>query len=160
MAIAKELIEFTRDDLGEVLGRLSELAGAGAGWCNVEPVVSKATLDDLRSTSPPFIVRVFSGRGSKIPFATFVPADRPGAAASAGLQHSTGPRAVARLAEAGITVPATWRRQQDHSKRGIVYAVPADESPATILAWLLDAATELAGVELTGWWSAVFARPE
>jgi len=106
-------------------------------------------------------VRVFSGRGGKIPFGTFVPGDhRKDKLGQVGLEHSAGPRGLQQLRDAGIVLPAGWRMRQDHSKRGIVCDVPRDESPDVIVRWILDASLQLCEIDLTGWWTAVISVPK
>lgn len=156
-ALHRQIIEFTPDDRDTVVAALDEIIRTANGWVNIEPIVEAEVLDDLRRRTPPAALRLFSGRGSKIPFGTFVAgtAAKPG---QVGLEHSAGPRTVPRLREAGIVAPAGWRLRQDHGKRGIVYDV-ADAAGAEILTWLLASATLLAEVKLGEWWSAaVHAR--
>lgn len=153
MAVERELIEFDRGDLTEVTRRLDDLA-EGA-WMNIEPIVDDDDLAQLRETTPHPILRIFSAKGRPIPFATVV-VQHDGLAV--GLEHSRGARVVPELREYGVRAPSSWEQQQDHPKRGVVYAVPRDESPDVLLAWILDAATAVSGVPIRGRWSAVIAR--
>lgn len=163
MAIDKELLQFDEFDdeqLAEAVAMLDALVGRGesAGWVNLEPFVDAEELDRLRASTPPALLRVFSGRGNKIPFATYVPGrrdadrDRP---ASVGLQHSSGPKAVALLDELGIRVPERWRVRQDHAKRGLVFDVPSDEPGDAVLGFVLLAGRALSGVRFGNEWTAV-----
>jgi hypothetical protein len=163
MGIDKELLrfdEFDDEELADAVAMFDVLVGRGdsAGWVNVEPVLDEAELDRVRDAAPPALLRVFSGRGSKIPFATYVPGrrdatrDRP---ASVGLQHSSGPKAIAQLQALGITAPARWRLRQDHAKRGLVFEVPSDEPGDVLLGFLLLAGRALSGVKFGNEWTAV-----
>jgi hypothetical protein len=73
---------------------------------------------------------------------------------SLGIQHSTGPKVVARLASLDLPLPQGWRWQQDHPRRGLVVRVPADVAHAVQLDWLLRAGAALSIVPLTGEWEA------
>ena len=155
------MIEFTPDDIGAVVEQVGGLIERGAGWLNIEPIVGEVAMDEIRRSAAPAIVRVFSGRGGKIPFGTYVPGDRrKGNLGQVGLEHSAGPRAVQQLREAGVALPAGWRMRQDHGKRGIVCEVPRDEAPTTIVRWILDASNQLCEIDLTGWWTAVINLPK
>jgi hypothetical protein len=163
MGIDKELLrfgEFDDQQRAEAVAMIDALVGQGdsAGWVNFEPLLDDDELNRVRNEAPPALIRVFSGRGNKIPFATYVPGrrdatrDRP---ASVGLQHSSGPRAIAQLHQLGITVPTGWRTRQDHAKRGLVFEVPSDEPGAAILGFLLPAGRALSGVKFGNEWTAV-----
>ena len=161
MKVDRQLIEFTPDDIDEVVQGLGVVIERGAGWLNIEPIVGEVAMDKLRDHTPPTIGRLFSGRGGKIPFGTYVPGDRrKGNLGQVGLEHSAGPRAVQQLREAGVALPAGWRMRQDHGKRGIVCEVPRDEAPTTIVRWILDASNQLCEIDLTGWWTAVINLPK
>lgn len=154
MAIHRDLIEFDRAGCDEVLDRLESLPDGA--WINIEPVVDDDDLEDLRTRTPHPLLRVFSAKGRPIPFATVVAASD---GLSIGLEHGAGARVVPELRERGIQAPGSWRQEQDHPRRGVVYVAPRDERPEVILRWILDAATELAGVPIHGRWSAVVASP-
>ena len=47
--------------------------------------------------------------------------------------HPTGGKAVARLAEAGVTVPDGWVVRQDHARRGLVVRTPVDAAEADVI---------------------------
>ena len=161
MAVDRQMIEFTADDIDAVVGQVGVVIERGDGWLNIEPIVGEEAMDAIREGAAPAIVRVFSGRGGKIPFGTFVPGDhRKGGMGQVGLEHSAGPRALQQLRDAGIVLPAGWRMRQDHGKRGIVCDVPRDEAPATIVRWILAASLQLCEIDLTGWWTAVISLPK
>lgn len=154
MATDRQLIEFERGDTSQVEAALASL-DVGS-WMNIEPFVPEDDLAELRARTPSALLRIFSAKGRAIPFGTVVVAPTE---LSVGLEHAMGQRVEPQLRELGITVAATWRRQQDHPKRGVVYAVPRDESPAVLLRWILDAASAVSGVEISGRWTAVVATP-
>jgi hypothetical protein len=78
---------------------------------------------------------------------------------SVGLMHPTGARAVARLAEAGVTIPTGWVVRQDHARRGLVLRTPVDAPETEIVDWCVRAGTALCRVDLTGEWQAVVYLP-
>ena len=145
-------LEFRRESPEDAVALLGELAGNGQGWVNIYPVV-----DDAPPEARSGLFGIFSGRGPAVPLATYVPStigrhrEQP---ASVGIQHGAGPRAVARLSDAGIEVPARWRVRQDHPRRGLVLELPGDEPVGQVLAFLLDAATALSRVRTGESWAA------
>ena len=161
MAVDRQMIEFTPDDIDAVVQGVAGMIERGAGWMNIEPIVGEVAMDEIRRSAPPAMVRVFSGRGGKIPYGTFVPGDhRKDKLGQVGLEHSAGPRGLQQLRDAGVVLPAGWRMRQDHGKRGIVCDVPRDESPTVIVRWILDASLQLCEIDLTGWWTAVINVPK
>jgi hypothetical protein len=94
--------------------------------------------------------------------ATVMPAKKSRAATqgmSVGLMHPTGPKAIARLAEAGITVPDGWVVGQDHARRGLVLRTAARTRPDDVVTWCVHAGTELCRADMTGEWRAVVYLP-
>jgi hypothetical protein len=154
VAVTRRLLEFARDDTAELEQLLAALPDGG--WVNIEPIVDDGDLDDLRANAPHPLLRIFSAKGRPIPFGTVVAQEEE---LAVGLEHSRGARVVPELRELGITAPAGWRQQQDHAKRGVVYAVPRDENPALVLGWILASATALSDVPIRGRWSAMVATP-
>ncbi|HEV8295828.1 MAG TPA: hypothetical protein VGQ20_00980 [Acidimicrobiales bacterium] len=154
MSIHRELFEFERGQAGAVLEQLATLADGS--WMNIEPVIDETELEDLRARTPHPILRIFSARGRPIPFGTIVAAAD---GYSVGLEHGRGAPVVRELRDVGVRAPSSWQQEQDHARRGVVYTVPRDESPAALLDWLLDAATALSDVPIRGQWSAVVASP-
>jgi hypothetical protein len=154
MAVSRELIEFDRGDTSEVEARIAALPDGG--WVNLEPILPDEDLDEIQQRSSSALVRIFSARGRPNPFGTIV-AQRE--ALAVGLEHGQGKRIVPELRELGIRVPKTWRQQQDHARRGVVYETPRDEDPHVIVAWILDAAAASAVIPLRGRWSAMVATP-
>ena len=88
---------------------------------------------------------VVAARGPSSPLATVTAATggkRPQAAA-VGIQHRAGTKALEQLREAGVEQPEIWRLVQDHPRRGLVLAMPADAPIVEVTKWLLDAMTVL-----------------
>jgi hypothetical protein len=154
MAVTRRLVEFERHDTTEVEALLQSLPDGG--WVNIEPIVDEDDMQDLRGRAPHPLLRVFSAKGRPIPFATVVAQQD---ALAVGLEHSRGTQVVPELRELGLSAPPAWRQQQDHAKRGVVYAVPRDESARIVLEWQLGAATALSAVPIRGRWSALVAIP-
>jgi hypothetical protein len=102
------------------------------------------------------VFRIFSARGPAVPLCTWVASDRTRGLehVTVGIQHGTGPKAVATLRDAGHPVPAQWHVFSDHSKRGLVVAVPLEAPDDDVLRWLLRAGEALTMVPLTGSWRA------
>ena len=152
-------VEFNETDPTPVLPYFAELAAAGAGWINFEPGYDAEDAPPERS----LFGLVFSARGPDIPLCTWVPpqAKRRGLSEpqSVGVQHGAGPKAVDKLAARGVDVPAGWRVMQDHSRRGLVLAVPDAVEPAAIVEWLIEAGTALCPIQLSGWWRAAVHEP-
>jgi hypothetical protein len=154
MAVTRELVEFDRLDTAGVEERMRALPDGA--WVNIEPIVDEDDLADLRARMPHPLLRLFSAKGRPIPFGTVVANERD---LSVGLEHSQGQRVVPILREYGITVPSSWRQQQDNAKRGVVFAAPRDEDPHVVLDWILMAATALSDVPIRGRWTAMIATP-
>ena len=94
-----------------------------------------------------------------IPFGTWVPGARKRGGAeptSLGLQHGSGPKAIWRLRDAGISLPPEWKVLSDHPRRGIVLTLPDETLPEDALDWLLEAAVVLtdANIDLRADWRA------
>lgn len=148
-----DYVEFSPDDPAEVLAVMEGMASSHEGWINFEPAV---LVDDV---PPPKsgLAALVSGRGPDVPLATWSPGEarrgRP-EPPTVGLQHGSGPGARARLAEGGRAVPEGWIVLQDHSKKGLVVAVPPTVAHADVVDWLLGAAALLSRVPLTGRWRA------
>lgn len=148
-----EEIEFRRDDLDAVLARMTAMTAASSGWVNVRPIVEAEHIPP-----PPGLFSIFGGSVHKVPTATWMPGkvDHSGSVGGTriGLQHSSGPRVVARLRELGLPLPEGWRVVQDHPRRGLVATVPAGGDDAAVLVWLIRAAEALCAVPHTDRWRA------
>ena len=126
-------------------------ASPGTGWINFDAGVDK----DVPVPSRSLLGNVLAARGPDLPHCSWVP--EANAPTSIGIQHASGTRALARLANAGMPLPAGWQRLQDHPRRGLVLAVPASAAPDDLdelLVWLLRAGHELSTVPLNGYWLA------
>lgn len=148
----------TADRLGPVLDRMARLARDHVGWVNFEPAV----LDEDIPPDKSGIFSLFSGRGPEVPLATWTPGEarrNRTEPPTIGILHGSGPRARARLEEAGCPVPEGWVVMQDSPKKGLVVAVPPAVGNGEVVAWLLGAATALSRVPLTGRWRAAFYEP-
>ncbi|MHB1925228.1 MAG: hypothetical protein ACYCSJ_11095 [Acidimicrobiales bacterium] len=153
MAEPDRRLRFGRDDTGPVLEQMRALTGAGRGWINFEPEVPEdAEVPGVGLFS------FMSARGPSIPLCTWVP-EGPGrrqkrTPPTLGIQHPSGVRAAARLAERGLALPAGWRVTQDHPKRGLVVSVGGGPGEGAMLEWLLRAGELLSVVPPTGTWDA------
>src|SRR5438874_1429153 len=128
---------------------MDQIASAGKGWVNFQPAVEP---DDVPEDGGAF--RVFSVRGPAVPLCTWLPAGptpRGTPYVSLGVQHGAGSRVAARLADAGAGVPSEWRVLQDHPRKGIVVAAPAETDAVRLLDWLLDAGHALCPVAYRRW---------
>jgi hypothetical protein len=148
--MAREVM-FTVDDLVDLLERMDGLAD-GSGWMVLDAAVDE---DDL--PPPPAFAGIFSAKGPDVPEVSWVPGAPGGRRVeplSIGIRHGAGPKVKASLAEAGHPVPEGWYVVQDNPRRGLVAQVPATETNADVLDWLLRAAAILANVPLSGTWRA------
>jgi hypothetical protein len=167
VAVERRLVEFEPDDTAEAEAIVAAVC-RGEGWVNIEPVLDTDEVEALQRSQPSALVRLFSGKGRPLPFASLVPGDaakagRPPNPLQLGLEHPAGPRAVATLRERGVVLPEGWAVRQDHPKRGLVLDVPPAESPERILAWVLAAAVVLGDLQAAWFggrplWSAVHHR--
>ena len=152
MASSREVVEFARDQPADILSRMATLATERNGWINLQPEVV-----DEETAPADGLFGVFSGRGPEVPLCTWTPGElsrRGPKPPSIGVQHRTGPRAVARLAGLGHDVPSNWLVVQDHPRRGLVVLVAPDEAHERVLAWLMDTGEALCPLRVTGRWTA------
>ncbi len=150
MAIKHTYVNFFSHELDEILEHMARLneVGDGKSWMNLVPWVDA---DNLPETS--LLVKFFSAKGPEIPQATWVPAS-PKDPASVGLSHSAGRNAIRQLEEMGAVVPQDWNLKQDHTKRGLIFIVPDWEEPSTILDFMIQVSSMLAGVPTDTRWVA------
>jgi len=78
---------------------------------------------------------------------------------SVGIMHPTGPKAVARLAETGVSVPEAWAVRQDHARRGLVLRTSPHATATDVVEWCVHAGTQLCMADMTGEWRAVVYLP-
>jgi hypothetical protein len=124
---------------GDVTPLLPHLEGAL--FANLVPGV-----DEEEVPSRSMLGQVFGNSGPVVPLATWTPGE-------IGLQHAAGQRVVRTLEERGVPVPEDWYVVSEHPKRGLVlrtYATPVED----VLAWLVDAASVLCPLPITGPWLA------
>lgn len=148
------VIEFHEGQRDPVVARMITMAEGHRGWVNLSPGL------DVDVPPPPRtpLAGLFSARGPAVPLGTWNASSGERDPATVGIQHGQGPRALDQLAEVGITLPDDWRRLQDHSKRGLVCAVPPSTDRAALdraLDWLLQATGALCPVRRTGEWRAL-----
>lgn len=163
MAITIVEIPFHRDEqqfVSAAMRRL-EARGDGEGWINFHPQLT----DEERARVPErtALGDWFSGRGPAVAMGTWTPAAFGGKPRSAqiGLAHGTGPKALERLDELGLGLPAGWVKRQDHAKHGVVADLPAGEDPSRVVTWLIVAATVLRTVVEPGaQWTALVHEAE
>jgi hypothetical protein len=152
---AAEVVVFTVEDLGPVMGVMPELEASG-GWLTLQPAF------DAESAPPPRRgAGFFTARGPYIPVCSWVPGERTrqGIAYTAlGIQHGAGGPVVGLLAERGHPLAPGWEVIADHPSRGLVVAVPPGDDHERSVAWLVDAADHLCAVQLTGEWRATVHR--
>jgi hypothetical protein len=152
-------IEFRLPDVEPVADALFTLSQAGDGWINLLPGVAEGAID----VDPPTGLFAFFGtRQPPVTMATVIPPKRERAATeglSVGLMHPTGPKAIERLADAGVVVPDGWVVRQDHARRGLVLRTAVGAPPADVVTWCVRAGTELCRADMTGEWRAVVYLP-
>ena len=151
---AEELI-VDEEDLGPLVAVVAELTEAASGWVNLVPEVETGHEPDPRS----LVASLFSARGDAVPLATWSAPEAPGRRATLGIEHGSGPKALARLAEAGLPLADGWLKAADHPRRGLVVTAPAGVDPEDAVWWLLTASHALSTVPLTGIWTARVYRP-
>jgi hypothetical protein len=152
-------MEFTPPELAGVAAALENLRDAGSGWVNLMPGID----EDAVAVEPQAgLFAFFGNRAPPVTMATIMPPKkdrRDSEGLTVGLMHPTGAKAVARLAEVGVTVPDGWVVRQDHVRRGLVVRTPVDEAEADVIAWCVRAGTALCRAEMTGQWRAVIYLP-
>ena len=147
------LVEFRPDDRAGIVERMVEIARDRNGWINFQPGIDP----DDEPPAPSALSGLFTGQGPAVPLATWTPGERRRRGVepvTIGLQHASGSRAADRLRSQGTPVPDEWVVRSDHSRRGLVIAVPDGTDPDRVLKWLLAAARALTQIPLTGTWRA------
>lgn len=143
-------IAFEEDDLAPIVAVLRERLARGRGWINLQPEVEEGHEPPPRGLG----FAIFSGRGAPVPLATWTAPEDDDGPATIGIQHGSGPKAIQRLADEDLPLRPGWLKRADHSRRGLVVEVPADEDVAEVLGWLIDASHVLSMPPLTGSWMA------
>lgn len=151
----KETIEFDTSNPVAVLDAMARLSD-GSGWINLQPVVNPDELPPQGSA----LLGIFSSRGPVLPLCTWTPAglSKRETFVSLGVQHPTGTKAAARLADRGVPIDPRWRVQRDSPKGGLVVGAPADDPNERILDWLLRAGEALCPADNHGRWVAFVYR--
>lgn len=145
-------------DLDALCGAAQPLASLHAGWITLSPQLPAE--DEPPPPSP--LAAVFGATGHDAPLCSWVPGrlGRGGVKPDAlGIQHSTGTRSAARLAERGVAVPDGWKVVQDHPRRGLVVQPPIETPLGAMLGWLLRAGAALSRVDFSGRWKARVHAP-
>jgi hypothetical protein len=148
------VIEFHEGQRDAVVARMVTMAESCKGWVNLSPGLDVDVPPAPRSP----LAGLFSARGPDVPLGTWSAPGSDREPGTVGVQHGRGPQALGQLADLGITLPEGWRRLQDHSRRGIVLAVPPATEPAVLdrtLEWVLLATGALCPVPRTGEWRAL-----
>ena len=148
-----EEIAFVESDLSPVVAKMEQLTSAGKGWINLLPEVEPGA--EVPPSSGLF--SLFTARGPSVPLGTWsagAEGKRGPGRPSIGVQHGSGPKAVARLARLGLALPPGGIKVQDHPRRGLVLTVPAALPHDDALQWLLWAIRALSTAPLTGHWLA------
>ncbi len=150
VAIEHRQVHFRTDDCSEVTAAIDEIAERANGreWITISPWVDPEHLPVVS-----MLKRIFSARGSKVPEVTWVPA-QGNEPAQFGLLHSRGADAHGRLVESDATIPPTWIKVSDHSKRGLLYGVHPDTTPDQVVTFAIEAAQVLAEVPTDDRWIA------
>lgn len=156
MAVTKEIVQFRLGAVGPVIKRMSQISAENNGetWLNVQPYV-----DAEEQPKVSLLRHIFSAKGQPVPTGTWVPGHTSGKQPThteLGLQHGAGVGALKHLAEKGVVAPEHWILVQEHTRRGVVYAVPRDDDPEQALDFMLKASIELSQIETNDRWLAGF----
>jgi hypothetical protein len=152
-----QYIEFRVQEPGEVVAQMQRMGQEHDGWVNMRPDIPPEQAPPSGGLGALFAVSVH-----EVPVCTWVPGQlqRNGVDPdSLGIQHAAGTRTAFTLRSLGTPVPDGWRVTQDHPRRGLVVKPPVATDPADELTWLLQAATLLSRVPLTGAWVAEVHSP-
>jgi hypothetical protein len=155
----QKTVEFTPPEVTAVAAELGGLRVAGSGWINLMPGIDEEASDVHPHAG---LFAFFGSNAAPVTMTTLMPPkkDRSGTeGVTVGLMHPTGGKAVARLAEAGVTVPDGWVVRQDHARRGLLLRTPVAVSELDVVAWSVRAGTALCRAEMTGRWRAVVYLP-
>ena len=161
-AISQNVISFVSSETLEVEAAMRNLSsrGDGTGWINIGPALTDIQQGQL--PEPSMLGSWFAARGPIVPMGTWTPpssGSRP-RPVLIGVEHGVGPKALDQLREAGLPLPATWRKVQDNAKRGVVVEVPEIVEHRIVVDWLVSACWSLCGIDIDDHWSAVVNSPE
>jgi hypothetical protein len=152
-------IEFTPPNEAGVAEVLRTLRDAGNGWVNLMPGIDEEASDVHPRAG---LFAFFGNTAAPVTMTTLMPPKqdrRDTEGVTVGLMHPTGGKAVARLAEAGVTLPDGWVVRQDHARRGLLVRTPVAATEPDIIEWSVRAGTALCRAEMTGRWRAVVYLP-
>jgi hypothetical protein len=152
-------IEFAVESSAAVVAAMDQLGRAHDGWINLQPEVHA---DDEPAPARGLTTLLLAGPVHDVPFCTWVAGKRTRQGVqpdSVGIQHAAGARVMARLTAAGLGLPEGWRLVQDHPRRGLVVSPPPGTPGEDVVKWLLDVASALSTVRLTGTWYAEVHMP-
>jgi len=143
-------VHFRTSDLDEVVAEIAAIADRSNGkeWITVSPWVDQEHLPVVS-----VLRQIFSGRGSKVPEATWVPGT-DGEPTQVGFVHAKGAGANDLLVAAGVHEPERFAMMSDHSKRGLLFGVHPDVSAAEVITFVVDASAALAEVPTDDRWIA------
>jgi len=113
-------IEFTPPDVAAVAHEVGALRSAGGGWVNLMPGIDEEASEVHPRAG---LFAFFGNNAAPVTMTTVMPPKRDrrdSDGLAVGIMHPTGGQAVARLAEAGVLVPAGWLVRQDHARRGLL----------------------------------------
>lgn len=143
-------MHFRTDDISEVTSEIDKISDRANGreWITISPWVDPEHLPVVS-----MLQRIFSGRGSKVPEATWVPAlgNEP---AQLGFIHSRGANAHGVLLDSDAVIPPTWIKVSDHSKRGLLFGVHPDTTADQVVEFAVAASEVLAAVPTDDRWVA------
>ena len=147
-----ERVEFDTDRVDEIVQYLDRLAEAGDGWINLVPATAEG--DEPRRVG---FLSLFGGGSIGFTMCTWVPPRldaREPVAATLGIAHNSGRRAVAQLQASALAIPPTWIVEQDHPRRGLVIRIPASVAHEEVLTFALRATSALSDRGRIGMWRA------
>lgn len=147
MAIEHRSVQFRSTSPEELIAEIEAIRGRGRDteWVTISPFVA---LEDVPETT--MLRRLFTTRGPKIPEVTWVPAGD--GSSQLGVLHAMGNDAGAQLSDLGVEVPAGFQMIQDHTRRGLLFAVVASAETATIVSFSVAAARALSAVPTDDRW--------
>jgi hypothetical protein len=152
-------IEFTPPELEGVADALRMLRDASSGWINLMPGIDEDAADVHPRAG---LFAFFGNQAAPVTMTTVMPPRkdrRDTEGLTVGIMHPTGGKAVARLAEDGVTMPDGWLVRQDHARRGLLVRTPVAVSEDDVIDWSVRAGTALCRAEMTGRWQAVVYLP-
>lgn len=141
-AAKKRIFEVSEDTLEELVDALS-LARGHSGWVNATPGVPEdypqlrgSLFSWLTGPTPP-----------GAPLVTLMPG-HGGQPDTLGILHAKGRLGLLRGGNM-VSVPASWRCQQDHNRRGLLFEVPA-VTDGELAQVMISTCDELATIPTTG----------